>query len=267
LSSDAVWTWAWPFTLTQHQGEIWLIAGEDVRFALQTSQPDAVLRGLQRIDGQVSLPRLLEEANEARDELSQILEHLRGERLLIPADASHPRAGFHVELVGDGELARALKETSLPLGGTTTTSGAVWLFCQDSLDYHAVLEFNATCLAEHRRWCWITTGPSARAYLSPLFHPDAGPCAACLLHHFRRLSPAPEVYDALIQHGRQQGDFQPGHFAAAGRDLVARLAAWKLSLLDQPHSALYRLHVVEADALTTSSHLVFYDPECLHCRR
>src|SRR5208282_5523498 len=76
------------------------------------------------------------------------------------------------------------------------------VLCQDRLDYDEVLRFNRRCLETGTPWLWASTGPMNRAYVSPLFLPDAGPCLNCLLLHFRRLSPVPDLYEALATHAR-----------------------------------------------------------------
>ena len=104
-------------------------------------------------------------------------------------------------------------------------------------------------------------GPLARAYVGPLVLPDAGPCLACLLGHFRLLSPLPEVYDVLLAHA---GPFSPAPFPDAGIAVCAALVAWKLAQVGaEPASpAVYALHVVDAASLEISSHRVFRDSEC-----
>jgi bacteriocin biosynthesis cyclodehydratase domain-containing protein len=111
---------------------------------------------------------------------------------------------------------------------------------------------------------WITTGPGGRAYVGPLFVPDAGPCAACLLVHFKRLSPAPELYDALIAH---DGAIAATPFPDAALEMVAALARWKLSLAANPMAAaLYALHVIEVGDLIVTAHAPLIDVECTQCR-
>ena len=99
--------------------------------------------------------------------------------------------------------------------------------------------------------------------------PDAGPCLACLLGHFRRLSPLPELHDELVLHARQGGTIEPSPFPAAGVAILAQLAAWKASewlARPEPPAALYRLHVLEVGSLEVSSHAVLLDAECVACR-
>ena len=118
-------------------------------------------------------------------------------------------------------------------------------------------------------WLWVTVGPVQRGYIGPVFLPHAGPCFACLMRQFQRLSPAPEFYDYLQSQNRQ--DF-PGPADAIPReafDILAQVAAWKVRLLgmESPPSVLYRLHVLEMAALELSHHRVLIDAECPECRR
>jgi ribosomal protein S12 methylthiotransferase accessory factor len=111
---------------------------------------------------------------------------------------------------------------------------------------------------------WISTGPGGRAYVGPLFVPGAGPCAQCLLVHFKRLSPVPALYDALLAH---DGPIAPTPFPDAAREVVHALASWKRSLVDgPPHAALYALHVIDVATLTVSAHVPLADLECEVCR-
>ena len=98
--------------------------------------------------------------------------------------------------------------------------------------------------------------------------PDAGPCFGCLLGAFRRLSPAPELYDALVEHGAQGKPFAPAPFPEEATLVLQALVAWKLAQLaaPAPPAALYRLHVLELDTMEVGTHRVFLDPECPECR-
>jgi bacteriocin biosynthesis cyclodehydratase domain-containing protein len=106
-----------------------------------------------------------------------------------------------------------------------------------------------------------------RGYVSPLFLPVAGPCLACLLGHFRRLSPAPEIYADLIEHARRGLLVRPVDFPAEGVAILRALVLWKASLLahSAPPAAAYRLHVLETESMEVSAHRVFVDPECPDC--
>jgi hypothetical protein len=82
-------------------------------------------------------------------------------------------------------------------------------------------------------WLWVTCVPLSRGYVSPIFLPDAGPCLACLLGHFERLSPAPEIYADLEEHARQGRPLAPAPFPERGIRILAELAGWKVELLER----------------------------------
>jgi bacteriocin biosynthesis cyclodehydratase domain-containing protein len=88
-----------------------------------------------------------------------------------------------------------------------------------------------------------------------------------LLGHFRRLSPASQFYDALIDHARGGHVIEPVPFPATGVEILAQLVLWKLEQLGRsnPPSALYRLHVLELETMDVTSHRVLIDPECPEC--
>jgi hypothetical protein len=82
------------------------------------------------------------------------------------------------------------------LSGPVSAGPALHVLCQDRLDYDEALRFN---LEPPRRFGAVDVGdggPLARGYVSPVFLPTSGPCLGCLIRHFRRRSPAPEIYDA-----------------------------------------------------------------------
>jgi bacteriocin biosynthesis cyclodehydratase domain-containing protein len=107
-----------------------------------------------------------------------------------------------------------------------------------------------------------------RAYISPLFLPDAGPCLGCLLGQFRRVSPVPELYDALTEHARAGRPITPSPFPLHALAVLLQLIAWKASLSGRVEApaVLFRLHVLEADTMEITTHRVFLDPECPECR-
>lgn len=229
---------ALPFSLLQARDVVRLVAGEDLRFTLSAPGVETWLPALfAALDG-----RPVEEALKAvegprREEARRLVERLRGERVLIEASA----AAAH------------------------RPSPDVRVLRQDTLDFDAALRFNRDATGP---WIWASTGPAQRAYVSPLFLPDAGPCFECLFRHFRGLSPAAEIYDALIEHARAGGELRPSSFPAAGEEIVRQLVAWKIAsaAFPEPPAALYRLHVVEAASLEVSTHPVLADPECPGCR-
>lgn len=247
------------FSVLADRGAIWLVAGEDLRFRIGADAWLAEL--LRRCDGATSIAALAELAPpEHRAEVAPLLEQLVGERVLVEGTPVQAHvASSAIEVVGSGDVARALA------AAWPASSGAITAFVQDRMDHAALLAFNADALARGRRWMWITTGPAQRAYVGPLFVPDAGPCAACVLLHFKRLSPVPDLHDVLIARG---GDTVAANVDDAMLATVAAVARWKLALVAEPvaRAALYALHVVEASDLTVTSHAPIADPECTACR-
>lgn len=244
------------FSVLADGDAVWLIAGEDVRYRIGAGAWLAEV--VRRCDGATELAALAALAPPAdRAEVAPLVEQLLAERVLVdgPPEGAHvPASGATV--IGEGALAGALHGLA---------PGPIAAFVQDRMDHAALLAFDAESRAAKRRWMWITTGPAQRAYVGPLLLPDAGPCAACLLLHFKRLSPVPALHDALIAHGSEMvaAAVPPSMIAT-----VAALARWKLELAAEPiaRPALYALHVVEASDLTVSSHVPIADPECTACR-
>lgn len=234
---------ALPFSILADPGAVRLVAGEDFRFSLSAPGLDEWLPDLlKRCDGKLSLDELLAPlAEPTRSQARTLLARLEGERVLVdgPAkDAHRPRAEVQV-------------------------------FRQDSLDFAAALRFSRERRREGAAWLWVSTGAMGRGYVSPVFLPDAGPCLGCLLRHFRMLSPAPEIHDALLDHSRRGTPLTPVPFPEEGTSILEQLVRWKVRLLAEaePPAVLYRLHVLEVETLEVSSHRVFIDPECPECGR
>jgi bacteriocin biosynthesis cyclodehydratase domain-containing protein len=114
----------------------------------------------------------------------------------------------------------------------------------------------------------VSCAALSRGYVSPVFLPDAGPCLECLLRHFRRLSPLPELYDELLGHAQSGGRFTTASFPAPAIAILQHLTLWKVNLLErrEPAAAVYHLHVLEVASLEVSGHPVLVDPECPACR-
>jgi bacteriocin biosynthesis cyclodehydratase domain-containing protein len=263
---------ALPFTILTELDTVRLVAGEDFRYTLTAAGLDQWLPDwLAQLDGRQTLAETLARLPEAHREAARLLvERLYGERVLIDGPQAHPLQWMGLprayRLVPQGSAAwRADLERSL--AAIPCSAIDVPVLCQDRLDYEEALRFNRWRLAGQTPWLWASTGAMGRAYVSPVFLPDAGPCLGCLLSHFRSLSPAPELYDALIEHARAGRSITPVPFPAQGIAVVQQLLLWKATLLQQPQAqpALYRLHVVEADALEVTTHRVFIDPECPEC--
>jgi bacteriocin biosynthesis cyclodehydratase domain-containing protein len=253
---------ALPFTIVPAEDGVHLLAGEDWRYVLAGPDLTGWLPAwLGSLDGTRSLAELLAELTPDRQRTARaILERLLGERLVRegPITAAHQPVAGGVAVLGSGTLADELRRE---FGATEPASLIV--LAQEALDYTVALEHNARLRAEGRRWFWVTSGPMTRGYVGPLFLPHAGPCLACLVGHFQRLSPAPHLYDLLA--GR--GDIVPSPLPPSATRILVTLAVAKVALTREPvpSPALYRLHVLEADTLEVTSHAVLRDPECPVC--
>jgi bacteriocin biosynthesis cyclodehydratase domain-containing protein len=257
---------ALPFTVLTAPDRVRLVAGEDFRYTLTGPGLDVWLPPwLATLDGRRTLDDLLSLLPDShRATAREVLEGLYGERVLVdgPAAAAHVSARYRLVAEGAGPLREGLEGDAGPDALTLP------VLCQDRLDYEEALRFNRHCLSGTAPWFWLTCGPLSRGYVSPAFLPDAGPCLACLLSNFRRLSPAPEFYDELTEHARSGKPIAPVPFPPHGAALLRQLLLWKVELLGQPDppAALYRLHVLEAATLEVTAHRVFVDPECAECR-
>ncbi len=242
-----------------------LVAGEDFRYTLTGPGLDAWLPAwLAGLDGRTPLDVALGRLPAAlQATASQVADRLYGERFLINGTAADAHQPVQFRLVIEGNAWWAPP----PPGESGPASRPLPAFCQDTLDYDAALRFNRQCLDAGTPWLWATVGPMSRAYVSPLFLPDAGPCLGCLLGHFRRLSPAPDLYDDLTAHGRAGGSMAPAPFPAPAVAIVQQLLAWKaeLAAASEATAALYRLHVLEVADLEVTAHRVWVDPECPEC--
>lgn len=249
---------AWRFTIVAKPDAVWLVAGEDVRYTLRGAGV-WLAELLARCDGTRTTDELvagLPNAAEARE----MLADLAGERIVVDGTASdaHRPAPATWRVEGRGPLVERLGHAE----------GEIHVHVEDRQDLDAAMAANRAHRAAGHRWMWVSTGAQARAFVGPLFLPDAGPCLQCLLDHFYLRSPAPEVYDVLIEHARAGGDIAAAELAEPALDIVAALVKTKLSLVEAPlpPAALYALHVVELASLEVSSHAVFRNPECPACR-
>ena len=257
---------ALPFTILTDSNTVRLVAGEDFRYTLTGQGLDGWLPGwLAGLDGRMLLDEALGRLPDTYQTIAlQIADRLYGERVLIDGVASDAHVPVRWRLTSEGSAVWADRWQPITAEGNART---LPVLCQDRLDYDEALHFNRRCLEMKTPWLWATTGPMSRAYVSPLFLPDAGPCLGCLLYHFRRLSPAPELYDALASHVRAGGAVVPVSFPPPAVAMVQQLLVWKASLAEEPEAptALYRLHVLEVTSLEVTSHRVFVDPECPEC--
>jgi bacteriocin biosynthesis cyclodehydratase domain-containing protein len=258
---------ALPFTILTTPNTVRLVAGEDFRYSLTGPALEQWLPGLlKQLDSRRTVDELVGSLDESRRAAARdIIARLYGERVLIDraAQERHEAAECQLVVEGVGSLAASLTEAQPPIFGRQTLQ----VCCQDRLDYEAALQFNRRCRGGTAPWLWASTGAMSRGYVSPIFLTDAGPCLECLVRQFRRLSPAPEIYDDLRDHARRDRPIEPVPFPTAGvailREIIHAKRAW-LGLADPP-PALYLLHVLESATLEVTTHRVLPDPRCPTC--
>lgn len=259
---------ALPFTILSEPDTVRLVAGEDFRYTFQDPTLDQWLPAvLARCNGRETVDALLTDlSSERQARARELLADLQSERVLLDGDAAeaHVPAALQFQPEGDAAWRNFGKAVEVP---ASSTLRPLPVLCQDRLDYEAARSFQARCRQRGLPALWISTGPMTRGYVSPVFLPDAGPCLGCLIQHFQRLSPAPELYQALAAHTRAGGIVAPVTFPPAGIDVLTGLARWKASLLGEadPPAAVWQLHVLEWPALEVSAHRVRVDPECPVC--
>jgi bacteriocin biosynthesis cyclodehydratase domain-containing protein len=256
---------AQPVTIIALDDHVHLICGEDIRYTIRAEGLATPLADLlTKCDGCTPLDRLLDGfGDDGQARVRDIIDRLCGERLLIdgPVEAATPFGRHRLEVSGSGPLVERLRCPAADLP-------PVAVLCQDTLDYRAAMDFNRLCLTLRTSpWLWVSTGPASRGYVSPLFLPDAGPCLACLLRHFQRLSPVPYLYDALMHHSEQGGPFAPAGFPDGGLTILEQVVRWKVDRLgeDPTAASVFRLHVLELETMELSVHRVFRDPTCPEC--
>lgn len=259
---------ALPFAVLTGPGRVHLVAGEDVRYLLEGPElEDWLPQLLSGLDGRQSAAELVTQLPEARrDEALEVLARLVAERVLAPAEASaaHRAARRRLLLAGEGQVRRALESDA---AGGEASAEPLRVLCQGTLDYAALEAFNAERLSQGDPYLWVSTGPLTRSFVSPVLLPDAGPCLMCLVAAFRRLSPVPELYDALTSHGRAGAGWPECEVPAPAVGILRALVSWKVELMRDamPSAALYRLHVLSHDTLEVSSHRVTAEPDCSSC--
>jgi bacteriocin biosynthesis cyclodehydratase domain-containing protein len=264
---------ALPFTTLTGRDTVRLIAGEDFRYSLTGAGVESWLpEFLSRIDGRQTLESALGPLSQDRREAAlEIVERLYGERVLVDGTVvdAHRAAKYRLVAEGCGTLRERLeaRTSTLNEAGVMEQARPLVIFCQDRLDYAAALEFNRRRRTGADPWLWATYGPLARAYVSPLFWSDAGPCLHCLVRHFQRLSPVPALYDELMKRSGQEERISAVPFSDVALTMLEALALWKFSAASEPEAppALYRLHVLEVGTMEVSTHRVFTDPECSDC--
>lgn len=258
---------ALPFTVIREPGLVRLVAGEDHRYTLRQERVDEWLPPLlERLDEGAQVEALLATApDERRAAAESLLRRLLGERVLVD-DVPRFEAPRRFDLLVEGE--GGLRDRVAEAHHADGDGEPLAVLCQDRLDLARALDWHRACLEAARPALWATTGPLGRGFVGPLFLPDQGPCLACLVARFRGLSPAPSLYDALVGHARRGGEVRPVPFPPRGEAILAELVLWKVELaaaeLQPP--ALFRLHVLDASSLATSTHRLARDPGCEVCR-
>jgi bacteriocin biosynthesis cyclodehydratase domain-containing protein len=262
---------ALPFSILAEPDRVRLVAGEDFRYSFTAPEVDRWLPALlERLDGSLTLESLLAGVEEGRraDALA-VLERLYGERAVVdgPASAAHRGAPRPVVVTGSGPLREALASADSLASASGFGNRPLVVLCQDRLDYAEALDCDARCRRDGSPWLWASTGAMQRGYVGPLFLPDAGPCFGCLLRSFQRLSPAPDLYDALVAHSRRQGALEPAPFPSEAAAMLGQIVRWKIAQSAEAVAppALFRLHVLECATLEVSTHRVFVDPHCPQC--
>lgn len=255
---------ALPFTIVRAPGVLRLVAGEAFRYTLRGDTIERwgppLLDAFE--DGARVGDALAAVEPTHRDAARALVLDLYGERVLVDASgtltvAAPPRLAPR----GAAALVERLESSG------EGTEGTLPVLCQDTLDYAAAGAFGRARRAAGEPWLWVSTAPLARAYVGPVLLPDAGPCITCIERHFRRLSPAPELFDALRDGDLGPAGLRPTPFPDAALDLVAALVRWKaasLAAAEQPRG-LYDLHVVEVATFEVTAHRPMLDPTCPDC--
>ena len=257
---------ATPMTIVANEGYVHLIAGEDTRYTLTAGDFATLFANLLRsCDGSQSVDDLLERLPlESRPQGAILIQRLYGERVLIdggPEELGRVSAAeYQIHAEGEGPLVARLHD---PPSGKPRLS----VLCQSGLDFHSARQFNTRCRQSESPWLWVSTGATERAYVSPVFLANAGPCLTCLLRTFQRLSPAPMLYDVLVDHGKQGGEFQSAPISERVLTILEELVRWKCESFRQvrPVIPVFRLHVLEMATMEVSVHRVFRDPTCPAC--
>ena len=260
---------AYPFTILTGENVVRLVAGEDHRYTLRAAGIELWLpQLLQHLKGKNTLADLLATlAPEHRASAAELVTQLFGERVLVDGTAldAHLANKYRVVVEGAGQLYDQLNSH---FSAQATTNGmALYILSQDRLDYEAAIQISRRCRKDKKPLLWVSYGALSRAYVSPLFLPDAGPCFGCLLNSFARLSPAPEIYEALREHLRQNKRIESVSLPEEAIRVLDGLVRWKLSQAEvaEPPPALYRLHVLEFESHEIATHRVFVDPFCSEC--
>lgn len=250
-----------PFTIIPAPDCVRLVGGEDLRYTLRAPGIEHWLPALLGELGVTSMGEALARVPEPRRGAAEsLIARLSSERVLVEVPRRPSPSPYRIEMVGEGALAEALRaRVNAPEGAPTLR-----VLAQETLDYGAALAFDRAARREVAAWLWITSGPAARALVSPVFLADGGPCVGCLLAAFRRLSPAAELYDALIDHGARGGAFAATPLPEEAASAVAAVVAWKARALAEPDppAAIFELHALELASFSVTTHPLAIDPDC-----
>ena len=191
---------ALPFTVIAEPDTLRLIAGEDLRYTFR--QRDIDRWGAALVEA-LRAPRAQEEAlarveASAREAARALLARLVEERVVVKDAPAPPAAAYAVSVEGAPALCAAIRDA---LPSAPPEGPALAVLAQDTLDYAGALASGRAARARGDAWLWVSEGPLARGFVGPVLLPDGGPCFGCVLASFRRLSPAPELLDALLAHG------------------------------------------------------------------
>lgn len=258
---------AFRFTVIREPDRVRLVAGEDLRWSLEAAGIEQWLpRVFEVLDGGGTVDEAVDSAVGAdRVLVSETLRRLLGERVLVEPTRRPALASPHgFVFYGEGALKDAMGALCVP---PSAGQALLHVFVQDSLHLASAMDFNATRLSGAEPFLWATTGPLARAFVSPVFLPSQGPCLECLLRGFRRISPAPELWDALLNHSRAGGVVEPSLCSEVGIAMLVQLILAKRAWLaeTEPPAALYDLHVLDLRTLEISTHALESDECCESC--
>jgi bacteriocin biosynthesis cyclodehydratase domain-containing protein len=191
-----------------------------------------------------------------------MLDRLLAERLVIDEPTSPTARAHRIHVVGDGPVADRVRAAS----PATAPEDAAELrvIVQETLELGRALALDRAALEDGAARLWVSTGPLARAFVGPVFLADGGPCLGCLVAAFRRVSPEPEIFEALADHEARAGSFARAPIDDDAADTIAALVRWKARELGTlaPAAAVFRLHVLERASFEISTHLVPVDPDC-----
>jgi len=270
-------------TVIAEDSVVHLIAGEDFRFTIQTGDATpAIARVLRGCQGDRPLADLLAGLDPAQRDLAPSdcrPSAVRTDALRRPAPpstrdslANRNRGGQHPRPAGPGVVAvhrwsalsvsggkhnaeqpqprRCLARSRAGPAGSRPRPGA-------GIQSPAIGGRGRGLALGHH-------GPPLARVCQP-GHPQTGPPLS-RVRHFRRLSPAPQLYDVL-ERPAEPIRFVPGEPAEPLARIVLEIANWKLRRLGQSPAAAsqFALHVVEGETLETTLHPVWLDPTCPGC--